>query len=209
MPDRITSVYTRTGDDGMTGLVGGQRVPKDDPRIAAYGTADELMSVLGWAREELLAETDRFGSPEDARLVDSLLRFMANKLFTLGGDLATRIEDRHPAMPVIREEDIAYLERVCTRLNSELEPLREFVLPGGSRTASALHLARTVARRAERAVMSLSRHEETGGAVGRYLNRLSDALFVLARWVNLKLGVPEILWDRNLPEPGLPEGRQD
>ncbi len=203
MPDRITRVYTRTGDTGTTGLAGGQRVPKDSPRIEAYGTSDELMSLLGWVREELLYESGRFEHVAEAQFTEELIVFLANKLFTLGGDLATRIEDRHPEQPVIREEDIVYLEKVCDRLNGELEPLRDFVLPGGSRTASGLHLARTVARRAERAVVALARHEETGGVVDRYLNRLSDLLFVLARWVNLKLGVPEVVWDRQLPAPNL------
>lgn len=203
---RITRVYTKTGDDGATSLVGGQRVSKDDPRIEAYGTSDELMALLGWAREELRGEKGRFGAPGDAALLDAMLEFLANKLFTLGGDLATRIEDRHPSMPVIREEDIVYLEHACDRFNGELPPLKDFVLPGGSRTTVALHLGRTVARRAERAVAALGRHEETGGVAGRFLNRLSDLLFVLARWVTLKQGAPEVIWNRELPEPDLAAG---
>jgi cob(I)alamin adenosyltransferase len=201
---RITRVYTRSGDDGHTGLVGGQRVPKTNPRIEAYGTVDELASVLGWARQELVSETARFANAGDATFIDQLLEFVGNKLFTLGGDLATRVEDRHPMMPVITEDDIAWLEQVCDAYNEELPPLKDFILPGGSRTASALHLARTVARRAEREVLRLQSVEETGGLPGKYLNRLSDALFVVARWVNQRMGEPEVIWRRDLPTPSLP-----
>lgn len=201
---RITRVYTRSGDDGTTGLVGGQRVPKDDPRIQAYGTTDELTSILGWAREEIRTEAASFADPQDAERLDQLLEFFGNKLFTLGGDLATRLEDRHPAMPVIREDDIAYLEKVCDAFNDSLPPLTDFVLPGGSRTGAALHVARTVARRAEREVASLQRREDLGALPARYLNRLSDALFVLARWANARLRREEVIWRRDLPQPPLP-----
>ena len=201
---RITRVYTKSGDDGTTGLVGGQRVPKYDPRIEAYGTVDELASILGWARQEVVQEAVRFTDRQDAARLDALLEFLGNKLFTLGGDLATRLEDRHPMMPVIRTEDIDQLERVCDAYNEHLPPLKDFILPGGSRSSSALHVARTVARRAERSVVALSEHEETGGLPAKYLNRLSDALFVVARWVNHKQRVEEVIWRRELAEPELP-----
>jgi len=201
---RITRVYTKTGDDGTTGLVGGQRVPKFDARIEAYGTSDELTSVIGLAREEVRAERARFSVPDEADKLDALLEFIGNKLFTLGGDLATRLADRHPMMPVIRQEDIDFLERVCDAYNESLPALRDFVLPGGTRTAAVLHIARTVARRAERSVLILSAREDTGGLTAKYLNRLSDALFVIARWVCVRQGVPEVLWNRALPEPPLP-----
>lgn len=197
---RITRVYTKTGDDGTTGLAGGRRVPKDHPRIEAYGTVDELASLIGWARQELQHDAPRFESPEDARRLDQLLEFIGNKLFTLGGDLATAVDDRHPQMPVITPDDIAHLERVCDTYNSPLPPLKDFILPGGSRTASALHIARTVARRAERRVTTLATTEKTGHAA-TYLNRLSDALFVLARWTNLKMNVTEVIWNRDLKQP--------
>lgn len=202
---RITKVYTKSGDAGETGLVGGQRVPKYDPRIEAYGTVDELSSFIGWARQELAAEGERFSDPANPALLDQLLEFLGNKLFTLGGDLATRLEDRHPMMPVIVQEDIAFLERVCDHYNGSLPPLKDFILPGGSRTAAALHVARTVARRAERAVVVLDSRETTGGLQGQYLNRLSDALFVLARWTCARMDAPEVIWRRDLPEPPLPE----
>jgi len=198
---RITRVYTKTGDDGSTGLVGGQRVAKDDPRIEAYGTSDELMSFLGLARLELAAERDTFADPADSARLDTLLEFLANKLFTLGADLATRVPDRHPMMAVITPEDIAWLERVCDSYNENLPPLKDFILPGGSRTAASLHIARTVARRAERAVQTLSRGEDPGPHPSVFLNRLSDALFVLARWANHRMGVPEVIWRRDLPAP--------
>jgi cob(I)alamin adenosyltransferase len=201
---RITRVYTRSGDDGSTGLVGGQRVPKTNPRIQAYGTTDELASFIGWARQELASEKERFADQAHAAMLDQLLEYFGNKLFTLGGDLATRLEDRHPMMPVIVDADIAWLEQVCDQYNEPLAPLKDFILPGGSRTAAALHVARTVARRAEREVLHLAAIEETGGLPARYLNRLSDALFVVARWVNFKMSVPEVIWRRDLPEPTLP-----
>ena len=201
---RITRVYTKTGDDGTTGLVGGQRVPKFDARIEAYGTSDELMSMIGWAREELRAERPRFSSPDDADKLDALLEFIGNKLFTLGGDLATRVADRHPMMPVIQQAAIDFLERVCDAYNESLPALKDFVLPGGTRTAAALHVARTIARRAERSVLILNAREDTGGLTAKYLNRLSDALFVVSRWVCQRQGVPEVLWNRALPEPPLP-----
>jgi len=200
---RINKVYTKTGDSGETGLVGGQRLHKCHPRIEAYGTVDELASMIGWARQELHLECKTLSESEMAFL-DSILEFIGNKLFTLGGDLATKIEDRHPAMPVIVQNDINFLERVCDSYNAELPPLQDFILPGGSRTASALHMARTIARRAERTIVALSLEEETGGFPETYLNRLSDALFVLARWVNKRQGAAEVIWRRDLPEPELP-----
>lgn len=202
---RITRVYTKTGDAGETGLVGGQRVAKDHPRIESYGTVDELSSALGVARLELDAELSRFPNRADATLLAAHLQFIQNQLFTLGGDLATRIEDRHPMMPVIKAENIAYLERVCDAFNAGLPALKDFILPGGTRTGAALHVARTVCRRAERALLELQRQEPIGEFPIVYLNRLSDALFVLARWVNHQAGIPEFAWKRDLAEPGLPK----
>lgn len=202
MKYRITSVYTKTGDDGTTGLAGGQRVEKDDPRIEAYGTVDELSSLMGWARQELQAE----GPGGDAAFtrLDEVLAFVQNQLFNLGADLATRVADRHPQMKVIGEDDIRWLEMVCDVYGDLLPPLRDFILPGGSRTAAALHVCRTVARRAERSLMPLSRSEDIGPYVGKYLNRLSDAMFVLARWVNSRLEVPEVTWRKDAQPPELP-----
>ncbi len=205
MSMRITKVYTKGGDDGTTGLVGGQRLRKDHPRIESYGTVDELMAALAVARVEWQQEhPGRVRSAERAADFAALLEYMQNLLFTLGGELATRVEDLDPRMPVIRGEDVAYLEQVCDAYNAELEALRDFVLPGGSRTSAALHLARTVARRAERCVVALSAQEKVGPDCAVFLNRFSDALFVLCRWVNRELRVPEVLWRHGLKPPPLP-----
>jgi cob(I)alamin adenosyltransferase len=182
---RITRVYTRTGDDGTTGLGGGQRVPKDSTRIAAYGTVDELNSHIGSALAAGL--NDAIAGP---------LRAIQNELFHLGSDLCVLEEDK-AKMPVprIEERHVAALEALMDRLTDELPPLENFVLPGGSPGAAALHVARTVCRRAERLVVALSRKEAVGPFALRYLNRLSDALFVMARHENRRRGLPDVLWD--------------
>lgn len=206
--NRITRVYTRSGDRGLTGLVGGQRVSKDSVRIEAYGTVDELSALLGLARLEAERETCRFTEPTDAETLASHLEFIQNQLFTLGGDLATRVEDRHPLMPVITEEHVGYLERLCDAFNGQLPPLKDFVLAGGTRTGATLQHARTVCRRAERCVVALSHVEETGDAAQSYINRLSDVLFVLARWANQRMEAGEAIWRRDLPEPPMPSEKE-
>jgi len=182
---RITKVYTRTGDDGTTALGSGQRVPKDSPRIEAYGTVDELNSHIGVA----LAA----GAHEP---VPSALATIQNELFHLGSDLCIREEDkkRLPA-PEIQERHVLALEKLMDLLSRELSPLENFILPGGSKAAAALHVARTVCRRAERRVLSLSREERIGPHTVPYLNRLSDALFVMARYENKKSRVGDVLWN--------------
>ena len=182
---RITKVYTRTGDDGTTGLGGGQRVGKDTLRIEAYGTVDELNSTLGVA----LAS----GLNED---VATALGAVQNELFHLGSDLCILEEDK-AKMPVprIEERHVVALEKLMDRLSEELSPLENFILPGGAPAAAHLHVARTVCRRAERLVVTLSRTEAVGPWTVRYLNRLSDALFVMARHENKRRGVPDVLWD--------------
>jgi len=182
---RITRVYTRTGDDGTTGLGGGQRVRKDSARIEAYGTVDEVNSAIGAALAAGLHET-----------LAAELRSIQNDLFHLGSDLCILEEDkgRLPA-PRIEERHVEALEKLMDRLSEELPPLENFILPGGSPGAAQLHVARTVCRRAERLVVALSRGEPVGPVTVRYLNRLSDALFVMARSENKKRGVPDVLWD--------------
>jgi cob(I)alamin adenosyltransferase len=187
---RLTKIYTRTGDDGGTRLVGGRRVSKDSPRIWAYGTVDELNSAIGLART--IAAKTVPGVPK----LDAVLAQIQNDLFDLGAELATLPEDFQTGMPRIGKQHIAKLERLIDKLNAELGPLREFILPGGSQTAAALHLARTVCRRAERFCVRLAREERIGEQVVAYLNRLGDALFVLARWVNKKQGVKEVFWKK-------------
>ncbi len=182
---RITKVYTRSGDDGTTGLGGGQRVGKDSLRIEAYGTVDELNSVIGIALASGLNET--IGAP---------LAAIQNELFHLGSDLCV-LEPDKARMPVpgIEERHVVALETLMDRLSEELSPLENFILPGGSAGAAQLHVARTVCRRAERLVVALSREEAVGAWTVRYLNRLSDALFVMARHENKRRGVPDVLWN--------------
>jgi len=190
----INRVYTRRGDQGDTGLAGGQRVPKDSPRIEAYGTVDELNAFLGAARAtatELSARETRL-----AGLVDSLLR-VQHELFNLGSILATLPEDVHAKQARVTEEDIARLESEMDQMNGELPALRSFVLAGGSRLDAELHICRTICRRAERLVVALSRQETAPPEAVRYLNRLSDALFVWARWAAHVTGAAETLWDPN------------
>jgi cob(I)alamin adenosyltransferase len=189
---RITKVYTKTGDKGKTRLAGGQPVWKDALRVEAYGTVDELSAVIGVVRTQLLKEQ------KDAGLapVEYELRWIQNKLFDLGGLLATKPGQSFPHMPSIEETDVVRLERSIDSWQKDLLPLKEFILPGGGVIASTLHLARTVCRRAERRCVGLMRKEQVDPVSIIFLNRLSDALFVLARWVAKTQGEPEFLWQR-------------
>jgi cob(I)alamin adenosyltransferase len=192
---RITKVYTKTGDKGKTRLAGGQPVWKDALRVEAYGTVDELSAVIGVVRAQLLTEQ------KGTRLtsVERELRWIQNKLFDLGGLLATKPGQSFPNMPSIEKADVARLERSIDGWQNDLQPLKEFILPGGGAIASMLHLARTVCRRAERRCVSLLRKEDVKIELIVFLNRLSDALFVLARWVAHAIGEPEVLWERTRP----------
>jgi cob(I)alamin adenosyltransferase len=182
---RITKVYTRTGDDGTTSLGGGQRLAKDAPRIEAYGVVDELNSVVGAVLAEGLAEP-----------LAGWLRSIQNDLFHLGSDLCILEEDKERLpVPRIEERHVVALERWIDELGATLPPLENFILPGGARGASWLHLARTVCRRAERRLVALGRAESIGQSTIRYLNRLSDLLFVMARAENDRRGVADVLWD--------------
>ncbi|HUK81921.1 MAG TPA: cob(I)yrinic acid a,c-diamide adenosyltransferase [Verrucomicrobiae bacterium] len=179
---RLTKIYTRAGDKGETGLVGGQRVSKDSPRIWAYGTVDELNSAIGLAR-----------ALKPDKETNAVLAGIQNNLFNLGAELA--MPSRSPVR--VEKKQIAALERLMDERNAKLGPLREFILPGGSPVAAQLHVARTICRRAERFCVRLAREEDRIGAtVVPYLNRLSDALFVLARWANKKQGVKEVCWKK-------------
>jgi cob(I)alamin adenosyltransferase len=183
-------IYTRGGDTGETSLFGGERVRKSAPRVSAYGEVDELNSVVGVARAEL--------AHGDLR---AKLETIQSSLFDLGGELATPGAPRAKAGPPrpkagarVGDADVAELEGWIDALEGELEPLRNFILPGGSRAAALLHLARTVCRRAERSVIALAECEEIEGLLIRYLNRLSDLLFVMARVENRRAGVAEPQW---------------
>lgn len=182
---RITKVYTRTGDDGSTALGGGQRVPKESLRVAAFGTADELNAQLGVALASGVSE--RLQQP---------LATIQNELFHLGSDLCILEEDKQRfKVPCIEARHVDALEALMDELQPIVGPLENFILPGGSLAAAHLHVARTVCRRAEREATALSREEAIGPFVIRYLNRLSDALFVMARYENHARNVPDVLWD--------------
>ncbi len=177
-------IYTKTGDTGETGLFGGDRVSKDSPRVEAYGTVDELNAVLGVARAFV----------QDSE-VQSLLQHIQQELFDLGADLATPLTlTIKRAVPRIESKQTLVLEETIDRYEHELEPLTRFVLPSGIPGAAFLHLARTVCRRAERRVVSLAKIEGINPEIIRYLNRLSDLLFVLARLLNHRAGQQETLW---------------
>jgi cob(I)alamin adenosyltransferase len=193
----LTRIYTKGGDRGDTGLVGGQRVPKDDPRIAAYGTVDELNAFLGLAGVSCAESSEALVNAPRLKELCAILRRVQHELFNLGSILATKPEDVHPQQPRVTDVEVRQLEREIDSMNAELTPLRSFVLPGGTRLNAELHAARTICRRAERAVVSLARREAVPPEAIRYLNRLSDALFVWSRWSSHVLGAPEILWEPN------------
>jgi cob(I)alamin adenosyltransferase len=181
MGNRLSKIYTRTGDDGSTGLGDGSRVAKDSLRVSAYGTVDEANSCIG----VVLAQD---GVTSEIR---ECLTRVQHQLFDLGGELCI------PGMALIQDGDVDALERDLDSLNDPLPALKDFILPGGSAAAAHCHVARTVARRAEREVIGLGRVEDVRPQVIRYLNRLSDLLFVMARVLARNSGVGEVLWDRN------------
>jgi cob(I)alamin adenosyltransferase len=183
----INRVYTRGGDTGQTSLVGGQRLPKNDLRIEAYGTIDELNSFIGLAR-------DSAGQAGLTELEQILLR-VQHELFNAGSILATLPEDVHPRQARITGAEAEQLEREIDAMNESLPKLRSFVLPGGCRLNAELHVCRTVCRRAERICVALG--DKADPETVKYLNRLSDALFVWSRWASMKVGAEETLWEPN------------
>jgi len=177
-------IYTKTGDKGTTALVGGRRVSKGDLKIEAYGTVDELNSWIGLVRDQAINESRR-----------ELLKEIQDRLFTIGADLASEPEQvRKKPVPSLIDDDITLLENEMDEMDTALTPLRAFVLPGGNQSVSFAHLARTVCRRAERLVIRLSAEEEVNPMIVKYLNRLSDYLFVLSRKMTQELGSEEIIW---------------
>lgn len=190
---RITKVYTKTGDGGKTRLAGGQEVWKDHARVEAYGTVDELNAAIGLAR---VFARDAVQTTETQRLEEELRRIQ-NKLFDLGGLLATVPGDVFKNMPQVTDQDIRHLEQLMDDCQQILTPLSEFLLPGGGKISGFLHQARTICRRAERLCVGLARAEAVDRRLVTYLNRLSDALFVLARWVAKTMGEAEFLWQRS------------
>ena len=183
-----TKIYTKTGDDGTTGLFGGERVPKYHLRIEAYGTVDECNSLLG----VIIAMDGANTVPQDMR---ETLTDLCALLFTAGADLATPL---HPPpsypIPRIEPKHTEYLERLIDEYETELEPLKAFILPTGTQAAAYLHLARTVCRRAERLAVHLGREEAIGGEMTRFLNRLSDYCFTAARLANKRAGIADVAW---------------
>ncbi len=201
----INRVYTRHGDEGKTGLVGGQRVSKDDLRIEAYGTVDELNAFVGAARqtaEEVLA-TDPPRKSDFAGLAATLAR-VQHELFNLGSILATLPEDVHPKQPRITQVEVDFLETEMDTCQKELSALRSFVLPGGTRLNVDLHVCRTVCRRAERNCVTLAATTEVDPLAVAYLNRLSDAFFVWSRFASHLAGTAEWLWNPNLAASARP-----
>ena len=177
MGHRLSKIYTRTGDAGTTGLGDGTRVDKDDIRIESFGTVDELNSVIGLLMTECPAGD-----------IANMLTDIQHELFDLGGELCI------PGRIALNDAHVEHLEQWLDALNAPLAPLKEFILPGGSRAAALCHVARTVCRRAERLCVSLNKTSEVNAAGLKYLNRLSDLLFVLARVLNARLGCADVLW---------------
>lgn len=179
-------IYTRTGDSGTTGLFGGERIKKNHLRIEAYGTVDETNSFLGLARSHS-------GSHPEYPFLDGLLHRLQSELFIIGADFATP-QDSKASVPRIEEQHVIALEQDIDALQENLPTLKHFILPGGTILSSTLHIARTVCRRAERAAVALQQVEPVNNLSITYLNRLSDLLFVLARWVNIRMGIDEEKW---------------
>jgi cob(I)alamin adenosyltransferase len=185
MGHRLSKIVTRTGDAGTTGLADGSRIGKDAPRIEALGAIDELNSTIGLLLSEPLPDA-----------VALCLTDAQHDLFDLGGELAI------PGHTALGDAHVARLEEAVLRFNADLGPLKEFVLPGGARTAALAHVARTVCRRAERALVRMGATDTVSDPARRYVNRLSDLLFVLARWLNRAAGRPDVLWRRDrAPKP--------
>jgi cob(I)alamin adenosyltransferase len=196
MAIRLTKIYTRGGDKGMTSLVGGARVPKESGRLEAYGTIDELNSLVGIVRTFAADYRERLG--DDYAWYSEMLRRIQNQLFDVGSELATPADVEYDGMHRMGEEEVEQLEREIDRMNEQLEDLKSFTLPGGGKLNAFLHLARTVCRRAERICWAVKQDEQISDPVIIYINRLSDHLFVQSRWISKRLGEDEFLWDRGL-----------
>ncbi len=194
---KITKVYTRTGDSGQTGLVGGRRIPKNHQRIEAYGTVDELNSILGLVLSFLVQKE----SSIRRKKLEMIIEAIQQKLFDIGSELATLPGDEYKGQINICADDIEWLEEVIDAMNEELKPLESFILPGGTPLNAFLHQARTVCRRAEREILRLNQIDLVNPEIIKYINRLSDFLFVSGRWVTETLGETEILWRPGKTKP--------
>ena len=189
----INKIYTKTGDSGLTSLVGGQKISKDNLRVISYGEIDELIVVIGGSIFKLI----EFNSNKNFKILSQKLKRIQNELFNIGNMLATIDEDILQNMPQIESRHIENIENEIDFYNKNLPTLKSFVLPGGTDINIWLHLARTVCRRCERIVVELSNNEEIDTIIIQYLNRLSDLLFTCCRWVNYELAIKENLWNPN------------
>tara|TARA_B100001996_G_scaffold89875_1_gene66677 strand:+ start:1420 stop:2025 length:606 start_codon:yes stop_codon:yes gene_type:complete len=194
---KITKVYTRTGDTGQTGLVGGKRLPKDHPRIESYGSVDELNSVIGLALSFLAKK----GASKRREKLGLILEAIQQKLFDIGSELATLPGDEYEGQITLQAENVVWLEEIIDAMNEELQPLKSFILPGGTSLNAFLHQARTVCRRAERDILKLNQIDLVNPEIIKYINRLSDFLFVAGRWVTETLGETETLWQPGKSSP--------
>ena len=196
MAIRLTKIYTRSGDKGQTALVGNQRVPKESGRLEAYGTIDELNSIIGTVRTYAPQYQARLGA--DWEWYSEMLRRIQNELFDVGSELATPDGAEYPGMHRIGEGEVEKLEEEIDKMQEVLEALNSFTLPGGGVLNAFLHQARTVCRRAERVCWALHREQPLNEHLLKYVNRLSDHLFVQSRWIAKRLDEPEFLWERGL-----------
>ena len=194
---KITKVYTRTGDSGETGLVGGKRLQKDHPRIEAFGSVDELNSVLGLVLSFLVQKD----ASDRRKKLELIFEAIQQKIFDMGSELATLPGDEYKGQITIQAEDAEWLEEIIDAMNEELQPLKSFILPGGTSLNASLHHARTVCRRAERDIIKLKQIDLVSPEILKYINRLSDLLFVVGRWVTETLGEKETLWQPGKSKP--------
>ena len=194
---KINKVYTRTGDEGETGLVGGRRIAKEHLRIEAYGTVDELNSVIGLSRSFLAQKKNSLHRDK----LDLILEAVQQRLFDIGSELATLPGDEYEGQVKVKEADTQWMEEVIDLMNEDLEPLKSFILPGGTPLNAFLHQSRTVCRRAERAILRLHRGETVSASIRTFINRLSDFLFVCGRGVAVTLNEEEVLWVPGKPLP--------
>ncbi len=190
----INKVYTKSGDKGQTYLVGGKKIAKDDIRICSYGEIDELNAYIGGCRQLIVEKSDN----SEFKKLSNILYRIQNELFNLGNMLATLDEDIKKGMPRIEDSHIAKIENEIDYFNENLPDLKSFVLPGGSQLNIWFHISRTLCRRCERTVVSLSQKESVDAIIVKYLNRLSDGLFVWSRWVNVMQSHPEVSWNPNI-----------
>ena len=190
----INKVYTKSGDKGQTYLVGGKKIAKDDIRICSYGEIDELNAYIGGCRQLIVEKSDN----SEFKKLSNILYRIQNELFNLGNMLATLDEDIKKGMPRIEDSHIVKMENEIDYFNENLPDLKSFVLPGGSQLNIWFHISRTLCRRCERTVVSLSQKESVDGIIVKYLNRLSDGLFVWSRWVNVMQSHPEVSWNPNI-----------